>query len=72
MADYAYMHPRLVDLSPGQVMSLEENRDLLQETGFVVDFMGGQSYAIKEFPDIFNEKEAYKYRNRAEPFFDEK
>jgi DNA mismatch repair protein MutL len=52
------LDPRLVDLSPAQVMSLEENRDLMQETGFAVDAMGGQSYAIKEFPDIFTEKEA--------------
>ena len=52
------LHPRLVELSPAQIMSLEENQDLLQETGFAVDFMGGQSYAIKEFPDIFSEKEA--------------
>ncbi len=52
------LHPRLVDLSPAQVMSLEENRDLFQETGFAVDAMGGRSFAIKEFPDIFSEKEA--------------
>ncbi len=52
------LHPRLVELTPAQIMSLEENRDLLQETGFAVDAMGGQSYAIKEFPDIFDEKEA--------------
>ncbi len=52
------LHPRLVELTPAQIMSLEENRDLLQETGFAVDAMGGQSYAIKEFPDIFNEDEA--------------
>ncbi len=52
------LHPLIVELSPAQVQSLEENRDLLEESGFRVDDMGGRSFAIKEFPDIFDEKEA--------------
>ncbi len=50
--------PLLFELSPSQVVSLEENRELLQETGFRVDSMGGTSYALKEYPDIFKESEA--------------
>ncbi len=52
------LHPLIVELSPAQVQSLEENRDLLEESGFRMDDMGGRSYALKEFPDIFDEKEA--------------
>ena len=50
--------PLLFELSPSQVVSLEENRELLEETGFRVDSMGGTSYALKEYPDIFKESEA--------------
>jgi DNA mismatch repair protein MutL len=52
------LHPRIVELSPAQVQSLEENRDLLEESGFRVDDMGARSFALREFPDIFDEKEA--------------
>jgi DNA mismatch repair protein MutL len=37
---------------------MEENTILLEEAGFRVEAMGGQSYALKEFPDIFREEEA--------------
>ncbi|MFW6140087.1 MAG: DNA mismatch repair endonuclease MutL [Acidobacteriota bacterium] len=50
--------PHLVELSPSQEVRFKENRDLLEETGFGVDSMGGRSYAIKEYPDIFKEDEA--------------
>lgn len=52
------LHPLVVELTPGQVLSLEENLALLEESGFRVDAMGGQSYALKEYPDIFGEGEA--------------
>lgn len=50
--------PLLFELSSSQVLSLEENLSLLEETGFCVDSMGGSSYALKEYPDIFKESEA--------------
>jgi DNA mismatch repair protein MutL len=50
--------PLLFDLSPSQKISLEENRDLLEGAGFQVDAMGGNSFALKEYPDIFKEEEA--------------
>jgi len=52
------LFPRLFDLSPSQILSLEDNRSLLEETGFIVEPMGGRTYALKEFPDIFAEEEA--------------
>jgi DNA mismatch repair protein MutL len=50
--------PHLFDLSPSQEINLEENRHLLEVAGFRVDDMGGSSYALKEYPDIFKEEEA--------------
>ncbi len=50
--------PLLFELSPSQIVSLEENRELMEETGFRVDSMGSNSYALKEYPDIFKESAA--------------
>ncbi len=52
------LHPILLELSPAQSMSLEENRELLEESGFGVDAMGGRTHALKEFPDIFTAQDA--------------
>lgn len=52
------LFPLLVELSPSQVLSLEENQSFLEGVGFRVDAMGGKSFALKEFPDIFKEEEA--------------
>jgi DNA mismatch repair protein MutL len=50
--------PVLVDLSPAQVVSLEEIRPLLEEAGFRAEAMGGRTYALNGFPDIFGAEEA--------------
>jgi DNA mismatch repair protein MutL len=50
--------PQVFDLSASQVIQFEEYRDLLEEVGFVVENMGGRSYALKGYPEIFNEQEA--------------
>jgi DNA mismatch repair protein MutL len=50
--------PLLIDLSPSQKLGLEECRNQLEEAGFRVDAMGGSSFALKEYPDIFKEEEA--------------
>lgn len=52
--------PHVFDLSASQIIDLEENQGLLEEVGFVVENMGGRSFAIKEYPDIFKEEEAEK------------
>lgn len=50
--------PILFDLSPPQELTMEANQSLLKEIGFRVEAMGGRSYALKEFPDIFQPEEA--------------
>jgi DNA mismatch repair protein MutL len=50
--------PVLFELSTSQILSFEENRVVLEESGFRVDDMGGRSFALKEYPDVFKEEEA--------------
>jgi DNA mismatch repair protein MutL len=50
--------PMVFDLSASQVLNLEHNRELLKDVGFLVENMGGRSFALKEYPDIFKEEEA--------------
>jgi len=50
--------PQLFDLSPSEVVSFEENKDLFSANGFGVEEAGGRTYALKEYPDIFREEEA--------------
>ena len=45
--------PVLLDLSPAQVVSLEKNQLLLEEVGFRAEAMGGRTYSLNGFPDIF-------------------
>jgi DNA mismatch repair protein MutL len=52
------LFPILFELSPPQVLSLEDNRGLLEEAGFRVEDMSGRSFTLKEFPDLFKEDEA--------------
>ncbi len=52
------LHPIMLELSPAQILSLEENRELLEESGFGVDAMGGRTHALKEYPDIFAMQDA--------------
>jgi len=52
------LHPLLFELNPAQMISLEENLALLEAAGFSGDSMGGQTFALKEYPDIFQEAEA--------------
>jgi DNA mismatch repair protein MutL len=50
--------PVVFDLSASQILSFEDNQSLLEEIGFRAENMGGRSFAIKEYPDIFKEEEA--------------
>jgi len=50
--------PMVFDLSASQVLNHEDNRVLLEEVGFLAENMGGRSFALKEYPDIFKEEEA--------------
>jgi DNA mismatch repair protein MutL len=48
----------LIDLSPAQIVSLEKSQQLLEEAGFRTEAMGGRTYALNGFPDIFEVEEA--------------
>ena len=50
--------PPLLDLAPSAAASLEENAAMLDELGFRVEDMGGRSYALKEYPEVFRAEEA--------------
>lgn len=50
--------PIVLDLSPSQEIDYEKSQDLLEQIGFRIEPMGGRSYALKEYPEIFKEKEA--------------
>jgi len=50
--------PVLFELTPAQVVSLENNQRLLEEAGFQADCMGGQTYSLSGFPDILEAEEA--------------
>ena len=50
--------PILLDLSPAQVVNLEKDRAVLEEAGFRAEEMGGRTYALTGFPDIFESDEA--------------
>jgi DNA mismatch repair protein MutL len=50
--------PVVLELSPSQAVELEESATLFEELGFRAETMGGRSYALKEYPDIFRAEEA--------------
>jgi DNA mismatch repair protein MutL len=50
--------PIMIELSPSQSIAWKENRELLEGTGFRLEAMGGHSYALKEYPGFFEDKEA--------------
>lgn len=52
------LFPVLLELSPSQILYFESCQDTFEEMGFRVESMGGQSYALKEYPDIYKEEEA--------------
>jgi DNA mismatch repair protein MutL len=50
--------PVLIDLTPAQVVNLEKNQAVLEEAGFLAEGMGGRTYSLNAFPDIFEAEEA--------------
>jgi len=50
--------PPILELSPSAAAALEANALLFEELGFRVEAMGGRSYALKEYPDLFKPAEA--------------
>ncbi|MBN2264180.1 MAG: DNA mismatch repair endonuclease MutL, partial [Candidatus Aminicenantes bacterium] len=54
----AMLIPVILELAPSAAAGLEENAALVEELGFRVESMGGRSYALKEYPDLFGAEEA--------------
>jgi DNA mismatch repair protein MutL len=50
--------PPILELSPSATVSLETNVALFEDLGFRVEAMGGRSYALKEYPDLFKAEQA--------------
>lgn len=50
--------PPVLDLPPAAAVMLEENAALFEDLGFRVEAMGGRSYALKEYPDVYKPDEA--------------
>jgi len=50
--------PPILELSPSAVVGIETNAALFEGLGFRVEPMGGRSYALKEYPDIFKPEQA--------------
>ena len=54
----ALLIPAILELTPSQVVSFEENAAVFEEIGFQAEMMGGRSLALKEYPDVFGADEA--------------
>ena len=42
--------PEILELAPSEALAFEENRALLEDAGFLVEPMGGRSYALEGIP----------------------
>ncbi len=54
----ALLVPPVLELPPSAAVALEANAVLLEEMGFRIEPMGGRSFALKEYPDVFRTEEA--------------
>jgi DNA mismatch repair protein MutL len=54
----ALLIPLLLELPPSTAVSFDENGAMLEDLGFRAEAMGGRSYALKEYPDLFKAEEA--------------
>jgi DNA mismatch repair protein MutL len=54
----ALLIPPVFELSPSAAAAFEANVSLFEEMGFRVEPMGGRSYALKEYPELFKPDEA--------------
>jgi DNA mismatch repair protein MutL len=50
--------PPILELSPSAVVGIETNAALFEDLGFRIEPMGGRSYALKEYPDLFKPEQA--------------
>ncbi len=54
----APLFPVIVELTPAQEAAFLEDEPLLRDLGFTVEPMGGRSFALKEYPDVLDERRA--------------
>jgi DNA mismatch repair protein MutL len=54
----ALLVPPVLELPPSAAVALEANAVMLEEMGFRIEPMGGRSFALKEYPDVFRTEEA--------------
>lgn len=52
------LFPPVLELTPEQQVNYQERQPELQALGFRLEPMGGFSFALKEYPDVFREEEA--------------
>ncbi len=51
------LFPMLIELTPGEAELVDEEKmKVLSKAGFEIEHMGGNSYDIKKYPDILNER----------------
>lgn len=52
------LFPAVLELTPRQQLNYQEKQAELESLGFRLEPMGGLSFALKEYPDVFKEEEA--------------
>lgn len=52
------LFPPVLELTPKQQVNYQDRKDELEELGFRLEPMGGLSFALKEYPEVFREEEA--------------
>lgn len=52
------LFPRVLELAPRQQVNYQDRQSELEDLGFKLEPMGGLSFALKEYPDVFREEEA--------------
>ena len=52
------LFPPVLELTPKQQVNYQDRKNELEELGFRLEPMGGLSFALKEYPDVFREEEA--------------
>ncbi|MDD8020102.1 MAG: DNA mismatch repair endonuclease MutL [Acidobacteriota bacterium] len=52
------LFPQVLELTPEEMLRFEELESELAASGFELETMGQKSYALKAFPDVFDEKRA--------------
>lgn len=52
------LFPPVLELTPKQQVNYQDRKNELEELGFRLEPMGGLSFALKEYPEVFREEEA--------------